>query len=92
MGTPAHRIWPVGRKSILGITASALADDAEAPIAPRQLLRAFHVGAKNPYGDFVYGDFEVCPFTPQRKGEMQMVCVEKAEHMVSKPYRYGTTR
>jgi hypothetical protein len=84
LGTPPHRIWPVGTKRILGITGSAAANDAEAPIAPRHLLAAFHLSRNNPYGDLVYGDFEVCPFTPERRGEMQMVCVESAEHLVVK--------
>jgi len=85
MGTPAHRIWVVGTKRVLGITASASADDAEAPIAPHELLKTLNVAPQNPYGDFVFGDFEVCPFTTERKAEMQMVCVEKAEHLVGKP-------
>jgi hypothetical protein len=29
-----------------------------------------------------YGDYLVCPFTKQRPGEMQMVCVESAQHVV----------
>jgi hypothetical protein len=31
-----------------------------------------------------YGDFEVCPFTKERPGEMRMVCVEKAENVTIK--------
>jgi hypothetical protein len=31
-----------------------------------------------------YGDFEVCPFTRERSGEMRMVCIEKAENVFLK--------
>lgn len=48
-------------------------DDAVAPILPSNLNL-------DPTGD-VYGDFEVCPFTPQRKGHLQLVCIESAAHL-----------
>lgn len=32
----------------------------------------------------VFGDYEVCPLTKQRVGEMQMVCVESASRLVLK--------
>jgi hypothetical protein len=58
---------------MLGVTAGPIADDAEDPIAPKNLAIPNGVVA-------VYGDFEVCPFTRERKGYMQMVCVESASH------------
>jgi hypothetical protein len=30
----------------------------------------------------LWGDFLVCPFTPQRPKEMQMMCIEKAKSVV----------
>jgi hypothetical protein len=76
-GTPALRIWPVGTKRMLGVTAGPIADDADDPIVPKTF------GIPNG-AEAVYGDFEVCPFTPERKGFMQMVCIESASHMVVK--------
>ena len=70
---------------ILGVTSRPQADDAENPIAPANLLNAL-----GGFDHFVFGDFEVCPFTPKRQGHMQMVCVERAENLVLKPY--GTER
>jgi len=84
-GTPSLRIWHVGTKRILGVSAHPEADDAEDPIAPANLLSAL-----GGFDHFVFGDFEVCPFTPKRQGHMQMVCVERAENLVLKPY--GTER
>ncbi len=77
-GTPALRIWPIGTKRMLGVTAGPVADDADDPIAPSDMLRfTSDVEA-------IFGDFEVCPFTPERKGHMQMVCVQSAKKLVIK--------
>jgi hypothetical protein len=71
------RLWPVGTKRILGITGGPTLADADAAIWPQNL--------KFPFGDEdIYGDFEVCPFTPERKGVMQFVCIESASHLVVK--------
>ncbi len=77
-GTPVLRIWPVGTKRMLGVTAGPIADDADEPIAPTNMLLF------NPDVQGVFGDFEVCPFTPERKGHMQMVCVQSARNLVVK--------
>jgi hypothetical protein len=69
------RLWPVGTKRILGVTGGPELDDA--PIWPQNLK--FEHG----YED-IYADFEVCPFTPERKGEMKLVCIESASHVVVK--------
>jgi hypothetical protein len=84
-GTPHRRTWRVGTKRILGVTASSTADDADDPIAPDNLFRVLG-GAKH----FVFGDFEVCPLTPEHEGKMQMVCIERADNLVTERYRYGT--
>jgi hypothetical protein len=76
-GTPALRIWLIGTHRMLGVTAGPVADDADNPIAPRNML-------VDPNVQGVFGNFEVCPFTPERKGEMQMVCVESAKNLVIK--------
>jgi hypothetical protein len=78
-GTPALRIWPIGTKRMLGVTAGPVADDADDPICPKNML-AFSKGDEE-----VFGDFEVCPFTPERKSEMQMVCVQSASKLIVKP-------
>jgi hypothetical protein len=70
-------LWPVGTKRMLGVTAGPILDDADEPIRPPNLKF-------NPGDESIYGDFEVCPFTPERKGQMQFVCIESASHLVVK--------
>ena len=62
---------------MLGVTAGPTLDDADSPIWPDR-LKFISVD------DSIYADFEVCPFTPQRAGEMQRVCVESASRVVIK--------
>ena len=57
------------------MTAGPIADDADDPIAPQEML-VFTTGHEE-----LYGDFEVCPFTPARRGHMQMVCVESVSKL-----------
>jgi hypothetical protein len=71
-GTPALRIWPVGTRRMLGVTSGRVADDADDPIVPQKLNFDSSKEA--------FGDFEVCPFTAERKGAMQMVCVESVKN------------
>jgi hypothetical protein len=73
------RLWPVGTKRMLGVTAGPRIDDADDPIRPRSLKFSS-------LDDDIYGDFEVCPFTPERKGAMQLVCIESVSHVVVKHY------
>lgn len=71
------RLWPVGTKQMLGITAGPSLDDAVDPIVPSNL--SFKHGDED-----IYGDFEVCPFTPEQKGAMRLVCIESASKLVMK--------
>jgi hypothetical protein len=77
-GTPALRIWPVGTKRMLGVTAAPGAVDADDPICPKNMMR-FDSNVEG-----IFGDFEVCPFTPKRAGSMQMVCVQSATKLFVK--------
>ena len=69
-GSPTMRIWRAGTKRILG-------DHDDWPL-PEEL--AEHMG----WDVEAWGDFEVCPFTKERPGAMQMVCIESASHVVYK--------
>ena len=69
-------LWPIGTMRFLGVTAGPRIDDADDPIFPKNLKI-------NP-DDTIYGDFEVCPFTRERKGAMRLVCIESASKLVTK--------
>ncbi len=70
-------LWPVGTKRFLGVTAGPTLDDADEPITPSNLRFKDR-------GEEIYGDFEVCPFTPERQGAMQFVCIESASKLLVK--------
>jgi hypothetical protein len=69
------RLWRVGTKRILGVAAGPSTDDAGDPIFPQNLRFESE-------DETIYGDFEVCPFTREREGAMQFVCIESASHLI----------
>jgi Carboxypeptidase regulatory-like domain len=76
-------LWPVGTKRLLGVTGGPTLDGADTPIWPHNLR--FTSGDED-----IYANFEVCPFTPERKGVMQFVCIESASHVFVK--RHSTSK
>jgi hypothetical protein len=74
-GTPSLRIWPVGTNRLLGVMPS---EQEIIPVELRQWLN---------FGMWVYGNFEVCPFTSLKSGYMQFVCVESASNIVIEDFR-----
>jgi hypothetical protein len=79
-GTPTFRIWRVGTKRIIGVDSAdgdlesgGLPDSVEKLVEPD----AFKVD--------VYGDYRVCPFTKDRPGRMQIVCIDDASRLVAQP-------
>src|SRR5258708_28952 len=68
-GAYPMRIWPVGSKRYLGVLPP------EDEIAPKSIKDEFSFN-KN-----IYADLVVCPFSEQRAGEMQFVCIESARNL-----------
>jgi hypothetical protein len=62
---------------MMGVAAGPSIDNTGDPIFPQNLK--FKSG-----DEAIYGDFEVCPFTSERKGAMQFVCIESASHLVAR--------
>jgi hypothetical protein len=95
-GNPSARIWKIGTRRILGIFNGPSRfpplsdDDFESPEFPANLERAYEADHQRwkrskdntPY-DFpvIFGDFEVCPLEPEKKGEMQAVCIESTKNI-----------
>ena len=71
---PGLIIWRIGTGRILGV-------QGEEENIPDTLSEALHKGG-DVYRTDVFGDFEVCPLTKSKPGEMQWVCVESASHLV----------
>ncbi len=95
-GNPSDRIWKIGTRRILGVfngpshfPPSTIADD-EDPELPVNLEMAYEAdyrrwkqseGNRDYEFPVVFADFEVCPLEPEKKGEMQAVCVESAKNI-----------
>jgi len=69
---------------------SSFDDDVFNPELPAELQRAYEADnrrLKREKGIMwavpppVFADFEICPLEPERKGEMQAVCIESAKNI-----------
>ncbi len=76
------RLWPVGSKRHLGV----LNLDSLHPLIHRYLgIQDGRVQST------LYGDFEVCPLTPERRGHMRFVCLRSAANLVVEQHRGDDT-
>jgi len=75
-GTPSVRIWRVGTKRMLGVPEAPVDGDPDVASLPHLIYET------NIRDQAVFADFVVCPLTKEKPGEMQMVCVESATHLV----------
>jgi hypothetical protein len=73
-GAPALRIWKVGTKRMLGISEQRFAVEGYRNV-PETIQNQLNQDVE------IFGDFLVCPFTRQKAGEMQMVCVEEGKNL-----------
>jgi len=73
-GNPTVRIWRVGTRRLLGVSASRCVPPACEPL-PADLRRALD------WDHPVFADFTLCPLTPRRPGVMQMVCIAAAANL-----------
>ena len=72
-GNPTIRIWKVGTRRLLGVSARCEPPACE-PLPPA-------VRAALDWEHPVFAHFLVCPFTRERPGVMQMVCVDTATRL-----------
>lgn len=86
-GSPPWRMWKVGTQRMLAIHSGPSTwpphDQSGSldPSFPANLESAYHTDVKDPYLNRVVADFEICPLEPERKGEMQHVCIESAKNI-----------
>jgi hypothetical protein len=76
-GTPSFRIWRVGSRRVFGLLP------AESPIVPAA-VRPYLERLANEPGLQLFGNFTVCPFSPDKPGRMRDVCVESATDLVER--------
>lgn len=73
-GNPSARIWVIGTKRILGISEGRFYNEQYANV-PSSLLKQLS------WGKAMYADFTICPFTKEKPGVMQYVCIENAKNI-----------
>ena len=71
---PIIRMWVVGSDRLLGLNPE------QSPIMPEKVRRHLRPNVA------IYADYTVCPFTAEKPGLMQMVCVDSAEHIKKETY------
>ena len=76
-GNPAVRLWRIGTKRVLGVSDQRFSLP-EYRNLPEGLTK--QLNGENE----IVGDFLVCPFTPAKPREMQLVCIESAKNFVVK--------
>jgi hypothetical protein len=76
-GNPAVRLWRIGTKRVLGVSDQRFSLP-EYRNLPEDLTK--QLNGENE----IIGDFLVCPFTPAKPREMQLICVESAKNLVVK--------
>ena len=72
-GAPTVRLWRAGTRRMLGVSGSYA--EAGYSSIPAEIERQLDWETE------VWGVFVVCPFTPQRPREMQMICIESGKHL-----------
>jgi len=77
-GTPTVRIWKVGTKRMLGISEGRFKIEGYENLSP-------DITARLTWDSDLYGNFVVCPFTREVPGVMQLVCVDSATKLVTRP-------
>jgi hypothetical protein len=67
----ALKIWLIGTTRVVGVHST------ETPSIIEKYL-----DMASPNHSYIYGDFDICPLTPDRPGHMRSVCVAGAERVV----------
>jgi hypothetical protein len=70
---PAVRLWRVGTKRVLGVSDQRFS-------LPEYRNLPEDLSQKLTGENSIVGDFLVCPFTPPKPREMQLVCIESAKN------------
>ena len=84
-GTPSTRLWPINTHHLYGIYSNRYGfshDDSTLDNETPELHFRFPKGMPEQGGWTIYGDFEVCPLEPLKKGHMQAACIAGGSHII----------
>jgi hypothetical protein len=74
-GNPTARVWRIGTTRILGVSdGMALPEFEKMPANAKAALGGS-------FDLYVFGDFEFCPFTPDKPGVMRLGCLNSAKNL-----------
>src|SRR6266478_9992385 len=76
-GAPAVRLWRIGTRRVFGISEQRFKVPGYRNL-PEDLMKQLNEENE------IFGDFLICPFTPVKPREMQLVCIESAKDVVVK--------
>ncbi len=76
-GAPAVRLWRIGTRRVMGISEQRFSLPGYRNL-PEDLMKQLNEENE------IFGDFLICPFTPVKPREMQLVCIESAKDVVVK--------
>jgi hypothetical protein len=81
--SPEIRIWRVGTHRVLGILAP---DGNDQGVLSEAMLERLWGGRDRP--GQIWGDYEVCPLSPDQPAKMQMACIADATKLfVERPHK-----
>jgi hypothetical protein len=80
-GNPAVRIWPVGTRRQLGVVAPD-GDAAGEPLLPEAVATLIQAA---PEHTVVFGNYRVCPLSPEKAGRMRIVYIASASRLRAEP-------
>ena len=73
-------LWPIGTRRLLAVHYRRDAPEPDPPL-PGNVAKA--LGLDNE----LFGDFRICPFTPDRPGRMRIVCIDEASNLSVRPLK-----
>ncbi len=79
-GAPSVRIWRVGTRRILGVSEQRFAVEGYCNLPAA-------IASRLSWDSDLFADLVVCPFTHERPGVMQLLCVDAAANVVVRPRR-----
>lgn len=73
-------LWPFGTKRLLAVSYRSDLPEAD-PALPDNLAKLLGLDVD------VVGDFLVCPMSEEKPGRMQIICIDSAERLTTRPKR-----